>query len=58
MWYKKCCLFLELYINEVIQCVLFCAWIVSFKRESPQSSLVAQQVKDPVWSLLWHGFNP
>ena len=23
-----------------------------------QSSLVAQWVKEPVWSLMWHRFNP
>ena len=29
-----------------------------FKIRKCRNSLVVQRVKDPVWSLLWHGFDP
>ena len=38
-------------------CEPFCYPEIKMKKEIPRSSHVAQEIKDPALSLLWHGLD-
>lgn len=56
--YMLLLLLVENIFPDYIYCnVKVCAFLLISKC-GIQDSLVAQRAKDPVWSLLWPGFNP